>query len=149
MNRKSMKSKEEAEAQGATALGPGDFPIGSLESRAAARLRLQKVGSPDCICFPELEIPFFSYPIQEQIAAAVKCPLHGDRFKPPFHLYVADWRRKKEAIFMQYRSPEYKKAWFASFPPELWPAVEEEIDGKLMLRLKDGTMLDPYGTGAK
>ena len=30
--------------QGATVLGPADFPIGSPESRAAARLRLQEIG---------------------------------------------------------------------------------------------------------
>jgi hypothetical protein len=28
-----------------------------------------------------------------------------------------------------------------SFQPELWPAEEELIDGKVALRLKDGTIL--------
>jgi hypothetical protein len=37
-----------------------DFPLGSPESRAAARLQLLRVGvagelPPDCICFPEKE----------------------------------------------------------------------------------------------
>jgi hypothetical protein len=37
--------------------------------------------SPDCICFPEKEQPSFGFPIEEDIAFRVKCPLHRDRFK--------------------------------------------------------------------
>src|SRR6202162_3138351 len=68
--------------QGATVLGPGDFPIGSMQSRAAARLRLQKIGevgkgSSECICFPEDEQPFFRTSEERDLAEGVQCPLHG------------------------------------------------------------------------
>src|SRR5215471_19954483 len=36
---------------------PGDFPLGSLESRAAARAMLGTVTAKDCICFPPEEPP--------------------------------------------------------------------------------------------
>jgi hypothetical protein len=44
-------------------------------------------------------------------------------------------------------SDQYRKAWFASFPPELWPAEEETENGNIFLRLKDGTRLLAYGSG--
>jgi hypothetical protein len=37
--------------------------------------------SPECTCFPEKEPPFFNWPIEQQVATQVKCPLHGERFK--------------------------------------------------------------------
>jgi hypothetical protein len=107
-----------------------------------------------CICFPKNDPPCFGWPIEEQIAARLKCPLHGERFRPThspnFHVYVAKWLREKLPTFLWSRhSEQYRKAWFASFPPERWPA-EEVIPqegprrwetGKLRLKLKDGTML--------
>lgn len=147
MNSKPLSVKNNAESQGATVLGPGDFPIGSPESRAAARFRLQGIGetgegSRDCICFPEDEQPFFCSVAEEQVAARVKCPLHGDRFKAPhFYLYVARWYREKEPLRICQKSSQYQKAWAAGFPPNLWPAEEVQVGGKVMLRLKDGTLL--------
>ncbi len=41
MGTKPLSSKEDSKLQGATVLGPGDFPLGSAQSRAAARLRLR------------------------------------------------------------------------------------------------------------
>ena len=41
---KPLSNKNNAEVLGATVLGPGDFPLGSLASRAAARIMLQRVG---------------------------------------------------------------------------------------------------------
>jgi hypothetical protein len=40
------------------------------------------------------------------------------------------------------RSEQYRKESSASFPPELWPVKEKEMDdGKSFLKLKDGTRL--------
>jgi len=102
----------------------------------------QSIFSPDCICFPKNQPPFFCFLIEEQIAAKVKCPLHGERFKPiRFRIYVGKWRREGEPHRRQILSPQYRKAWDASFPPELWPADEVVVDGKSALRLKDGRVL--------
>ena len=78
------------------------------------------------------------------MAAQVKCPLQGDRFKQPvFQMFVAGWLAEREPARRQRRSVQYRNAWAASFPPELWPAVprEEREDGKIFFRLKDGTRL--------
>jgi len=85
------------------------------------------------------EQPFFGFPLEQQTL----CPLHGVRFEPIFHIYVPKWRRENEKKIRWFRlSPQYHKAWHASFPPELWPAEEEETDdGRTLLRLKDGTKL--------
>jgi hypothetical protein len=47
------------------------------------------------------------------------------------------WRRESEKKRWHCLSEQYHKAWFASFPPELWPGEEELVDGKKALRLKD------------
>ena len=140
-----MSNKNNAEVLGATVLGPGDFPLGSLASRAAARIMLQRVGvagepPASCICFPKTEQPFFGFPLEGKIAFAVKCPLHGDRFKwPYFYVYVSVWVRVNIWRHLKANhSAQYQKAWHASFPAELWPAEEVFVDGKLALRLKDG-----------
>jgi hypothetical protein len=102
----------------------------------------------DCICFPEKEQPFVGFPIELKVASKLKCPLHGERFKPQqSFVYVSRWLREKlwKHLWSQH-SEQYRKAWFASFPPELWPAEEVLADGKLVLRLKDGTMLPLSGT---
>lgn len=120
MNSKSLSVKNNAESQGATVFGPGDFPIGSPESRAAARLRLQGLGvigevSSACICFPEDEQPFFCSPSEEQVADRVKCPLHGNRFRQPVpHLYVSAWLVEKQPARRQQGSVQARKAWAAS-----------------------------------
>lgn len=122
MNSKSLSIKNNFENQGATVLGPADFPIGSPESRAAARLRLQEIGvtgevASACICFPADEPPFFCSPPEQQIAAAVKCSLHGNRFaKFMPHLYVSQWRREKEAARRKRLSDQYRKAWAVRVP---------------------------------
>jgi hypothetical protein len=151
MRAKLLTNKENGKPQGATLPGPGDFPLGSAQSRAAARLRLQLVGiggevAIDCICFPEEERPSFSFPIEMDIARKVSCRLHRAGFTPLSQLYVA--RRFREKLWKELRthhSEQYQKAWFARFPPELWPAEEEETElGNIFLRLKDGTRLLAY-----
>ena len=83
--------------------------------QAEQALKTQSVFSADCICFPEEEPPFFCFPAEEEAAAKVKCPLHGNRFKQPiFRIYVAKWRRESELIRRQQLSSQYQKAWFAN-----------------------------------
>jgi hypothetical protein len=114
--------------------------------RAEESLKARSVFSVDCICFPEKERPFFGFPIEMEIAGKVKCPLHGERFKPLFHLYVPKWLREKSwAHLAGFHSEQYRKAWFAAFTTELWPAEEEESEkGRIFLKLKNGTRLLAY-----
>src|SRR5438270_13834490 len=139
---KPLSSKNNGEILGATVLEPGDFPLGSSESRMAARIRLQRVGvaaerPSACICFPENESPFFAFEIELEMLTRVTCPLHGQRFKPYYRIFVAKWLRAKQPHHLwTHHSEQYRKAWFASFPPDLWPA-----GGRIFLKLKDGTRL--------
>ncbi|MGD0758779.1 MAG: hypothetical protein ABR921_07740 [Candidatus Sulfotelmatobacter sp.] len=151
MTVKALSSKKNSESQGATLLGPGDFPLGSVQSRAAARLRLQLVGingEPvfDCICFPEEEQPSFGFSVEMEIARKVNCPLHDAGFTPIPQLYIA--KRFRQQIWKDLwsrHSDQYRKAWFARFPPDVWPAEEEETEnGNISLKLKDGTRLLAY-----
>lgn len=92
--------------------------------QAEKAARIQSRFSRNCICFPEKEPPFFCDPSEEEMAAQVKCPLHGERFKhPQFFIYVPSWRRAKEPIRRQSLSVQYRKAWDASFPAEINSAV--------------------------
>jgi hypothetical protein len=122
---KPLSSKKNSKLQGATLLGPGDFPLGSAQSRAAARLRLQLVGvggepAFDCICFPEDERPSFGFLIEMEIASKVQCRVHGAEFTPLSHLYVAKrFREKLWKLLWTHHSEQYRRAWFARFPPEL------------------------------
>jgi hypothetical protein len=119
--------------------------------RAEEALKEKSLFSSDCICFPEKERPSFGFPIEMEIADRVKCPLHGQRFVPMFHIYVPIWLREKHRENLAtYHSEQFRKAWFASFLPELWPATEEETeDGKIFLKLKDGSRLLAYEPGWK
>jgi hypothetical protein len=109
--------------------------------RAEQMAKMKGRFSPGCICFPANEQPFFGFPIEEKITTEVRCPLHGERFMHFFRLYVPPWRRESERKRWAGRSEQFQKAWLASFPSELWPAEEELVDGKVALRLKDGTLL--------
>jgi hypothetical protein len=92
------------------------FRIARLEQTAKAQGKCD----PACICFPEKEPPFFCFPSEEEIAAKVKCPQHGNRFrKPVFRIYVSKWRLESEPIRRQRLSSQYQKAWSASFPEDL------------------------------
>ena len=127
------ESKHKADNQDATNPRPGDYPLGSQQSRAAARLRLQSISdvskdSAACICFPDdpEEQPFFQTNEDQERAANVQCPLHGKRFEPRYHIYVASWRWKRE---LKYRWPrlsaQYHKAWAASFPQTVQGDTQE------------------------
>jgi hypothetical protein len=63
-----------------------------------------------------------------------------------FH-YVSKWLREKIwGIWVRRCSEQYQKAYYASFPSDLWPAEEEETEHGLYLRLKDGTRLLATGS---
>jgi hypothetical protein len=145
MMTKPLSSKENGEAQSATDPSPADFPLGSPQSRAAARFRLQRIAlaaePPHCICFPETEHPSFGFRVELEIAARVKCPIHGDRSRTWGFLYSPKWHREREEIRREGLSPQFRKAWLASFPLDLWPAEEEETADGVYLWLKDGTRL--------
>jgi hypothetical protein len=96
----------------------------------------------DCICFPLEEPPHLELQQEIEAAKAVRCPLHGERFKKrapivyrvirlPAHLDRSSWR---------WRSAQYIKAMDASFPPDRWPTKKiVEPDGTVRFVLKDGT----------
>jgi len=111
--------------------------------RAELVAKAQSKHSAECLCFPENESPFFAFEIELNMLTRVKCPLHGERFKPMFRLYVAKWLRAKQpSLLWTHHSEQYRRAWFASFPPDLWPAEEDEDpNGLIFLKLKDGTRL--------
>src|SRR5690348_10562765 len=90
--------------------------------RAEVILKAQSILSPDCICFPEMEQPFFGFDYEAEIAFQVKCSLHGDRFQPRVRLFTAGWRREREKTRRATLSAQFQKAWQASFPSHLFPA---------------------------
>jgi hypothetical protein len=113
------------------------------------RTKRQGITEVDCVCFPPEEPPRLELQPEIEAAKAVRCPLHGKRFKNlaptifrrirlPAHLDRASW---------SWRSPQYIKAMDASFPPDRWPAMKiVEPDGTVRFVLKDGTeihRLDP------
>jgi hypothetical protein len=111
--------------------------------RAEQAAKAKSKFAPECRCFPENEPPFFAFEIELEMLTRVKCPLHGRRFKPLYRIFVAKWLRAKQPQHLwTHHSEQYRKAWFASFPPNLWPAEEEEDpNGRIFLKLKDGTRL--------
>jgi hypothetical protein len=91
--------------------------IKSLDRRLvlAERAVVQQKSSEHCICFPAKELPFFNSVEDQEMAHRVKCPLHGDRFRKLFHLYIAPWRKERAKIRRRNcSSPQFKKAWLAS-----------------------------------
>lgn len=64
--------------------------------RAEQAAKAEHRFSTECICFPEDEPPFFAFGIEFEMLTRVKCPLHGERFTPRFHIYVAKWLRAKQ-----------------------------------------------------
>jgi len=123
---------------------PGDFPLGSLQSPAAARSMLDTMPARQCICFPPDEPLDIALRAEIEAAKAVCCPLHGNRFsKLAPTIYVAAQFRQPTHLNSEHwkmRSRQYLKAMQASFPPDRWPAQEiVEPDGGVRFVLKDGT----------
>jgi hypothetical protein len=72
----------------------------------------------------------------------VKCPAHGERFKMlEYRVFVAGWKRDENIRLLYKHSEQYRKAYAASFPPELWPAEPERMEDGVYWRLKDGTRI--------
>jgi hypothetical protein len=49
--------------------------------RAEQAAKAQSKFSPECICFPENEKPSFVFPVLEDMAIRLLCPLHGCEFR--------------------------------------------------------------------
>ena len=108
--------------------------------RAEQMLTEKSIYSADCICFPKGEQPPFAYGAEARIAAELKCPLHGERFTPCGVPYLPRWFiERRERCLVGWKNEQYMKAWYASFPPELWPATTRRIGETTYLVLKDGT----------
>jgi len=109
--------------------------------RLEQALKTRSWYSAECICFPPNDPPFYAFTLELMMLDRLKCPMHGDRFDPlRFHIYVAGWVREKIPRLVERKSDQYRKAWYATFPTNLWPGVEEEaVDGSIYLILKDGT----------
>ena len=96
----------------------------------------------DCICFSPEEPPHLELQPEIEAAQAVRCPLHGERFKnmAPTIFRVIRRPAHLDRAFWSWRSAQYIKAMEASFPPDRWPAKKiVEPDGTLRFVLKDGT----------
>jgi hypothetical protein len=116
--------------------------IEQLEQDHRKRARKRSMYSERCICFHEGEQPFFGFEIEWEMAKRVKCPLHGcvcSRGARP--IYIPKWHRQIEEQRRETFSPQFHKAWAARFPTDLWPAKEEEREGRIHLRLKNGTQI--------
>lgn len=117
----------------------------TLESRVQTLERKtngQSKFSAACICFPDNEWPAFASEVERDIATKMECPLHGKRIIVRFsRLYLPAWRREAIRRWPSFRSAQFQKAWNASFPADLWPCTEAVSNGKVVLRLKDGSML--------
>jgi hypothetical protein len=106
-----------------------------------------------CICFPANEPPAFHWIAEIETAAAVQCPLHGVRFcaiETPPYVHRAKWLRDPvpPTVNCPIHSPQYSKAWRASFPPDLWPAEvtwQFQSEPTAMLILRDGTEIPSGG----
>jgi hypothetical protein len=105
-----------------------------------------------CVCFPSDEPPAFHWMAEVETAAAVRCPLHGVRFhaidKPV--VFQAKWLLPEDYAAADWpnHSPQYSKAWRASFTPGLWPAAERgqfRGDRTVTLILRDGTEIPSGG----
>ena len=71
-----MASQGNGRGLAATCSGPkpSDFPLGSLESRAAARSMLDGLAGKDCICFPPDELPDLELKAEIEAARATSLP---------------------------------------------------------------------------
>jgi hypothetical protein len=133
-----------------------------LERRAQQRTKVASRFAAECICYPKGCLPWVGFPILNEIAFSVQCPAHGDRFSwgmLGLEAYVSKWFREKMFRRVLDRCPsfhpfatcpkrvseQFRKAYLASFPPDLWTGEEEKKAEqgfcKTYLRLQDGTAI--------
>ncbi len=131
-----------------------------VERLAQRHAKVMSRFAPECICYPKGSTPWVAFRIQYEIAFSVKCPAHGDRFSwddVGKFVYCVKWLRTRVhrrildgcpglGLFSKSSrqvSEQFRKAYLASFPVDLWSAEEEEEkighDHRLYLRLQDGT----------
>lgn len=94
--------------------------MSSLKTRVArleqSAVQHQELPS-DCICFPAREPVTFGSQEELDMAAAVRCPIHGERFDAgsAFVVYKSAWRREREEDSVPpHASPQFQKAMRAS-----------------------------------
>lgn len=145
-----------------------EIRLANLEQRLQQYAKLVCTYGPECICYPKGSTPWVAFFIQYEIAFYVKCPAHGDRFSwddVGMFVYRVKWFREKMhsrtldgcpglGFFSKYPrkvTEQFRKAYLASFPRDLWTAEEEgkteEGYLKTYLRLQDGTRIqvDQHG----
>jgi hypothetical protein len=140
------ESKRNMLRQAATNPRPGDFPVGSTQSRAAARLRLQEgavgVSPNECICFPTKEQPDFRTNEDQERAVKIQCPLHGKRFEPRYDFFIAAWEWKREVkLRWPILSQQYHRAFRASFSEAELQALLEQamVEGERKPEMRSST----------
>lgn len=101
-------------------------------------IRQRSLYSADCICFPKDDPPRFFSSKEQEIALAVKCPIHGQRFEPQVGLdrMIAMWMILSRYTVFVGRSEQYRPAWAAAFPD--WPHREED-DENVYIVFPDGS----------
>jgi hypothetical protein len=115
--------------------------IRRLEDAAGSHSAVQNERfAEECICFPEDEPPKFAWQVEADIAAAVTCSLHGQRFSRVadiIHVYRPRWARELQPDYEEtssdglfFGSPQYVKAMRVSLPPErFWGNWGSRIGG--------------------
>ena len=104
------------------------------QDRASTTAAATRWEFPDgCICFPVP--PYFHSDLERDIAVAMKCPIHGERFSEEDEfsrrIYIAKWLRERGHCL--YRVPhqgreQYVKAWRAAFPAGFLPYRSEFVN---------------------
>ena len=70
-----------------------------------------------CVCFPENEKPSFVFPVMEEMAIRVLCPIHGVRLQKSYQVYVSEWLRKSYQTFCGRTTvPNFEKPGLPRFP---------------------------------
>lgn len=108
------------------------------ESSLTELIKQRSLYSADCICFPTDDPPRFHSSKEQEIALAVKCPIHGQRFETQMGLdrFFAFWMITSRFTVFVSRSEQYRRAWAASFPD--WPHREED-DENVYIVFPDGS----------